>query len=104
MGHLVLVCSLDELKPGEVNSHRADETQLALYLVDGEPFCTQDLCTHEQCFISDGGFLEGEEVECTCHGARFNVKTGAVTMLPATEPIPTFPVEVREGQVYVTLP
>jgi nitrite reductase/ring-hydroxylating ferredoxin subunit len=78
--------------------------QLALYVVDGEPYCTQDICTHEECLISDGGFVEGDEVECACHGARYSVKTGEVRALPAVEGLLCFPAALRDGQVYVTLP
>jgi nitrite reductase/ring-hydroxylating ferredoxin subunit len=95
---------LDSLKPGEVTAAKVGRLQLALYLVDGQPYCTEDICTHEECFISDGGFVEGDEVECPCHGARFNVKTGEVTSPPADEPLRTFPVEIRDGQVYVSAP
>ncbi|MBT5019577.1 MAG: Rieske 2Fe-2S domain-containing protein, partial [Planctomicrobium sp.] len=43
----------------------------------------------------------GCELTCPRHGAKFNVKTGAPTKMPATEPVRTFPVEVRDGAVYV---
>jgi nitrite reductase/ring-hydroxylating ferredoxin subunit len=92
---------LESLKEGEVTMAKIGRVQVALYLVDGQTYCTEDICTHEECFISDGGFVEGDEVECPCHGARFNVKTGAVTAPPADEPLRTFPTEVRDGQVYV---
>ncbi len=92
---------LADLKEGEVKAAIVNNTRVALYLVDGQPYCTEDICTHEECFISDGGFVEGEEVECSCHGARFNVKTGDVTMLPAMDPLRTYPVQVQGDQVYV---
>ena len=92
---------LDSLKEGEVTPAKVGIMQLALYTVGGEVFCTEDICTHEDCNISDGGFVEGDEVECPCHGARFNVKTGAVTAPPADVPLKVFPTEVRDGQVFV---
>ena len=94
---------LDSLKPGEVTMAKIGRQQLALYIVDGQPYCTEDICTHEECFISDGGFVEGDEVECPCHGARFNVKTGEVKAPPADEPLRSFPCEVRDGQVFVRI-
>lgn len=93
----------DSLKPGEIVQRVMSGRALAFYVVEGAPYCTEDMCSHEECFISEGGFVEGEEVECSCHGARFSVKTGEVTALPATEPIRTFPVELRDGQVFVSL-
>lgn len=94
---------LASLKPREITPVIINGYQVALYLVDGTPYCTEDMCTHEMCFISEGGFIHGDEVECACHGARFNIKSGEVTALPADEPIRTFPVEVRDGQVYVAV-
>jgi 3-phenylpropionate/trans-cinnamate dioxygenase ferredoxin subunit len=101
MSEFVPAVPLDSLKEGEVTAAKIGSQQIALYIVDGTPYCTEDICTHEECNISDGGFVEGDEVECPCHGARFNVKTGEVTAPPAIEPMRPFPVEVRDGQVYV---
>jgi 3-phenylpropionate/trans-cinnamate dioxygenase ferredoxin subunit len=43
----------------------------------------------------------GEEIECVRHGARFNIRTGAVTAPPAYEPVATFPVRVQDGVIQV---
>ena len=40
-------------------------------------------------------------IECWLHGSRFDLKTGDPIGLPATEPVPVYPVEVRDGDVYV---
>ena len=40
-------------------------------------------------------------VECWLHGSRFDLRTGKPIGLPATEPVATFAVEVRGGDVYV---
>ena len=49
------------------------------------------------------GEREGFEVVCPRHGARFDLRTGAVLSLPATEDVEAFPVEVRDGEVYVVV-
>ncbi|MEX2599386.1 MAG: non-heme iron oxygenase ferredoxin subunit [Dehalococcoidia bacterium] len=84
--------------PVEING-----VALALYLLNGKPYCTDDLCSHEDNFLSAGGYVDGDEVECAFHGARFDIKTGSPTQSPASYPIRTFPVEVRDGQVYVAV-
>ena len=93
---------LADLTPGEITPIRLRGYDLAFYLVDGQAYCTEDLCTHEDNLLSEGGFLNGDEVECA-HGARFNVKTGRVTRFPASASIPSFPTEMREGYVNVAL-
>lgn len=48
--------------------------------------------------------MRGHELICTRHGARFDIRTGAVTAPPALVPIAVYPVRIEEGQVYVDLP
>jgi nitrite reductase/ring-hydroxylating ferredoxin subunit len=95
---------LSSLTPGKVTAVQVGAARLALYVVDGAPFCTTDVCTHEDWLISDDGWVEGCEVECCRHGARFDVRTGEVTMPPAAAPLRTFAVDVRDGRVYVEVP
>ena len=47
------------------------------------------------------GEVDGCTIECWLHGSRFDLRTGKPTGLPATEPVATFPVEVRDGDIYV---
>ena len=98
-----LALPLADLKPGEVTPVVVHGRQVAMYIVDGTPYCTEDLCTHDMCLISEGGYVDGDEVECACHGGRFSVKTGAVTALPPVVPLRCFPVEVRGADVYVRI-
>ena len=69
-------------------------------LESGEVFAISDVCSHEEIELSDGE-LDGEDVECPAHGSRFNVRTGAVSGLPADAPVATYPVSVEDGEVFV---
>ena len=69
----------------------------------GEVFAISDVCSHEEIELSDGE-LDGEDVECPAHGSRFNVRTGAVSGLPANAPVATYPVSVEDGEVFVEVP
>ena len=53
--------------------------------------------------VLDEGEIEGCTLECWLHGSRFDLRTGEPTGLPAIEPVPVYPVEVRDGDVYVSL-
>ena len=46
---------------------------------------------------NDGGC----QIECWLHGSMFDLRTGKPTNFPATEPVATFPIDVRGGDVYV---
>jgi 3-phenylpropionate/trans-cinnamate dioxygenase ferredoxin subunit len=43
-------------------------------------------------------------VECWLHGSCFDLRTGASTGPPATKPVPTYPVKVEGGDVFVAVP
>ena len=90
----------DELKPGAMKIVQAGRFAVAICNVDGVFYAIEDVCTHDGGPLGEGT-LEGCEVECPRHGARFDVKTGAVTRMPAIVPVQTFPVRVEAGWVLV---
>jgi len=77
--------------------------EVALFLQDGVVYATDILCTHGDARLCDG-FLEGHEIECPYHQGRFDIRTGAATGAPCTEPIRIWPVKVEEGRVWLRLP
>jgi 3-phenylpropionate/trans-cinnamate dioxygenase ferredoxin subunit len=77
-----------------------DGVQVAVFNIDGSFHAIEDVCTHDGGELASGE-LEGEEVVCPRHGARFNVRTGAVTAPPAYEPVAVLPTRVSEGWVEV---
>jgi 3-phenylpropionate/trans-cinnamate dioxygenase ferredoxin subunit len=94
------VCSRSELAPG--SSKRLDEPPIAVFDVAGELFAIKDVCTHEWARLSDGE-VEGETVVCPLHGACFSLSTGEALSLPAIDPVETYAVVVKDGDVYVEL-
>ncbi len=76
------------------------ETQIALVKADGDVYAVSNVCTHEYAEMHEG-FVEGTEIECPLHGSMFDVKTGEVKSLPATENLPTFPCKVEGDDVLV---
>src|SRR3990170_780961 len=93
------VVNLSELKDGEVKGVRVDGEDIALYRLRDAVFATGNICTHEQCVISENYMIEDEEVECTCHGSHFNIKTGENTVPPAAEPLKTYKVKVDNDDI-----
>ena len=63
-------------------------------------YCIEDVCTHDEGPMAEGP-VEGEVIECPRHGAKFNIKTGAVLSMPAITPIRTFPVRVIDSKVEI---
>lgn len=94
------VARVDELPPG---SHRVvdiDGTRIAVFNLGGRLSAIEDVCTHDGGILT-GGAVEGDQIICPRHGARFSLKTGEVLAPPAYEPIHTFPVRVQDGRIQV---
>jgi nitrite reductase/ring-hydroxylating ferredoxin subunit len=98
----IRVCSLSEIEKGEVKQ-ACTEPPVAIYNIDGEIYATGDICSHDHFHLSDG-YVDGDLIECSLHFAQFCVKTGQAVMAPATEPIPTYPVDIVDGEIYVEIP
>lgn len=91
-----------ELDSGEKGVFEVDGTFVALFNVDGEFFAIADICTHDGGPLAEGELSE-HVIVCPRHGARFDVRTGDVLSFPATEPVPAYPVRIRDGAVEVEL-
>jgi 3-phenylpropionate/trans-cinnamate dioxygenase ferredoxin subunit len=77
-----------------------DGTDVAIFKLDGKFYAIEDVCTHDGAEIASGE-LDGDEIICPRHGARFCVKTGAVKCAPAYEAVDTFPVRLEEGRLQI---
>ncbi|MCK9917348.1 non-heme iron oxygenase ferredoxin subunit [Microbacteriaceae bacterium K1510] len=92
-----------DVPQGEGRMVRIDGLErVAVFNVEGRFFVTQDACSHAKASLTKG-WLEGFEVCCPVHAGRFDVRTGLALCFPATEPIKTFPSELRDGAVWADL-
>jgi ethylbenzene dioxygenase ferredoxin subunit len=73
---------------------------LAAFNIDGEVYCTSNVCTHQLAILTDG-FFESDVVECPLHGGTFNVRTGAAMEFPCKIPLRTYPVIAVDGDLYI---
>ena len=98
------VASVEEIPTDSMKRVEVGGTPICLaHAEDGSFYALNDICTHEEFFLSDGE-LWGMDVECPQHGSRFNLQTGKVTGLPAVIPAKTYPVKVEGTDVYVEVP
>ncbi len=97
MSEWTTVCKTDELKPGEWKVVLLDDINVAVYNLNGEFYAIEDTCSHDFACLA-GMPIEGDEVICPRHGARFNIKTGDALTPPAYEPVAVFPVQI-EGEL-----
>jgi nitrite reductase/ring-hydroxylating ferredoxin subunit len=90
-----------DIKPGELALFEVNGVRMAIANADGRFFAVSELCTHEQCSLVEEGTIEGTTLTCGCHGAQFDLATGAVLAPPATEPLRVFPLHLNRGDIVV---
>ncbi len=100
MSDWVTVAKVGELAPGSHRVVDVDGASVAVFNVGGEFFAIEDVCTHDGGQLT-GGTVEGDQVVCPRHGARFSIRTGDALTAPAYEPTAKFPVRVENGVVQV---
>lgn len=96
----VTVASEDQIPEGTLKVFDVGEVRVAVSRVEGEFYAIEDLCTHDGGPLGEGT-LQGDEVECPRHGARFSVVTGDALSMPAVTPVKVFRTRVKDGQVQV---
>ncbi|MFQ5607067.1 MAG: Rieske (2Fe-2S) protein [Candidatus Zixiibacteriota bacterium] len=96
------ICKLTDIPIGEARTYDTGEGSVALCNVDGVLYAINNLCTHDDGPLGAGS-LAGFEIECPRHGARFDVRTGAATAMPAAVGVDIFETAVYEEDVYVKL-
>jgi len=92
------------LAPGELRQVEIGGRLLCLARTDdGELFAIDDTCSHEEESLA-GGWLDGSCIECPAHNAVFDLRSGEAQMLPATEPVGTYPLRSEGDDVVVSVP
>ena len=94
------IASMSEIPPGASKVFEVGDRAVAVCNVGGDLYAIEDVCTHDGASF-DQGELDGCEIECPRHGARFDVRDGTATELPAVVPVDTFPVRVEGGDIEV---
>jgi 3-phenylpropionate/trans-cinnamate dioxygenase ferredoxin subunit len=99
----VRICAAEDVPKGGVISADVEGTPVAVVHADDDRYyAVFDECSHAAVPLSEGE-IDGCTLECWLHGSRFDLRTGEPTGLPATEPVPVYPVDIRDGDVYVSL-
>lgn len=89
-----------QVPEGMVRRFFAGDHEFAVARLDGKAYATSNYCTHLDCLLSSGKLVD-DGIGCSCHGSVFDLQTGEPTCPPATAAIKTYPVEERDGEIFV---
>jgi 3-phenylpropionate/trans-cinnamate dioxygenase ferredoxin subunit len=93
-----------EFPPGSVKIVDLGWVSIGVYNCGGKLYALEDRCSHDDGPLCEGDWDEEEcRVICPRHGSAFDLTTGRPLTLPAIEPVATYPVEVVDGVVRVTV-
>ncbi len=93
----------DQLPTGERIFIEVNGRSIVIINLAGLFYAIGDVCSHDGGPVGEGQ-IEGYEIICPRHGARFDIRNGKVTFLPAVEDIPAYPVRVVDGMIQIGLP
>jgi 3-phenylpropionate/trans-cinnamate dioxygenase ferredoxin subunit len=97
------VGTVDELTDGGRLFVDIDGMPIVVLNISGNYYAIADVCSHDDGPVGEGS-IEGYEIICPRHGARFDIRTGKVLALPAFVDIPAYPVRINQGQIEIGLP
>lgn len=98
----VEVTSLDQMPRDRGIRVTIGDHRIAMFRIDDEVFAIGDRCSHAEASLAEGEVWD-HSVECPRHGSEFDLRTGEPGALPATQPVPIYPVSVEDGTVYLEL-
>lgn len=94
-----------EINSGEAKSYQIGDLKVVVCNVNGEYFAINDVCSHDdgELVSGNGKLIDACQLECPRHGARFDVKTGKATRMPAIAPIKTYNVNVLKDELEINI-
>jgi 3-phenylpropionate/trans-cinnamate dioxygenase ferredoxin component len=102
MSDWIKVARASDLPDPSKRTVEVGDALVVLFHVEGQFSCIDDVCTHDGGPLGDGP-LEGCQIICPRHGARFDIRTGKALTMPATVDVRVHEVKVENGDVFVRL-
>jgi len=94
------VATVQEIPVGQAKKVKIGDKDVAIFNVNGTIFAIDNSCPHRGGPLSEGE-IEGADVICPWHGARFNLATGAHLCPPANRGVNAYKVQVVGDDVQI---
>jgi 3-phenylpropionate/trans-cinnamate dioxygenase ferredoxin subunit len=98
----IALCETSQMESVQKKRFVIGDEKIMLAKIENTFYAIEDTCSHAEASLT-AGILDGFQIECPRHGARFDVRSGEVVTLPAVMPLKTYPVTVEEGQIVISL-
>ncbi len=102
MAEFTRACAVADVADGTAIRVVIGGVPVAVVRSDGEFYAIHDVCSHANVALSEGE-IEDQTIECWLHGSRFDLVTGRPTGLPATRPVPVYPVKIDGDDILVSV-
>jgi 3-phenylpropionate/trans-cinnamate dioxygenase ferredoxin subunit len=99
----VSVAGVEEISIGDRLFIEIDDLAIVVFNIAGSYFAIGDICSHDDGPLGEGD-IQGFDVICPRHGARFDIRNGKVLSLPAFVDIPAYPVRIVDEQIEIGVP
>ncbi len=101
-GEFKILCTENEIAEGTVKTFKVEDKAIAVARYEGVLYALDNICTHDEGELGAGDVVRGQ-IQCPRHGARFDLKTGKATQMPAVIGIGTYRVNIENGDILVAL-
>jgi 3-phenylpropionate/trans-cinnamate dioxygenase ferredoxin subunit len=102
MTEFVRACAIAEVPADGALGVEVNGEPVAIVRTGDEVFAIRDVCSHAEVPLSEGEIYD-HTIECWLHGSCFDLRTGEPTGLPATQPVPVYPVKIEGDDVLVAI-
>ncbi len=103
VGKFIKIGRITDIKEGEIKMFKSGDLNMLLTCHNGEIFALDNVCSHDGAPLGEGAIVDGQ-IECPRHGARFDIKTGSATRMPAIAAINSYEIKIENGDILVEDP
>ena len=100
----IKVATVNDIPDGGSKLVEVDDVRVALFKLEDGIYAIEDVCTHDGGPLVEGEVLDGCEVMCPRHGARFDIRTGAALSFPAFEATNSYEVKIEGDDILIESP